>query len=247
MNCRWYVIGSLFTIPMAIVPLIDVFNPVFEVPEETSLESFGQAATWIILIIIGIFYTVGSLIMVRAFEDPIPEPLLKDWKHFCTDELLAAWCFLLAAVPTVPFSFVYIAHEPETGTYWAMLFGSILLICTSSWFVYVAYPSRSHLLKNVRPHVLPIVENIFGKDSFICAHAATDWLASVWFFLIGSLIFMFGTFILIIESENDRQLFIWITSYFDFLFFAIGSAYLVAGLLTQYTSYVDILIFKNKY
>lgn len=110
---------------------------------------------------------------------------------------------------------------------------------------------------------------MFGTDSFLCFHLANDWLASVWFFLIGtflllllyccfffifhrirhqdlvsinilklsmyislyiymliifylitstgtvigSFIFMFGSFILIIESVNDRQLFIWITSY----------------------------------
>ena len=210
---------------MAIVPLIDVFHPFFLVPPETTLESFGQSVTWILLIIVGIFSTIASFVMVRAFEEPIPEPLLKDWKHFCTDELLAAWCFLFSVIPAFPFSFVFIAKEPDVGINWAMLFGSILLIGSSSWFVYVAYPSRSHVLKNVKPHV----EELFGKESWLCRHVATDWLASVWFFLIGALICMFGTFILILESENDRQLFVWITSYFDFLMFAIGSAYLVAG------------------
>jgi hypothetical protein len=227
---RWYVAGSLLSIPMAIVPLIDVFHPIFEVPPETVLQTFSQSATWICLIIVGVFYTIGSLVLVRAFDEPVPEALFKNYEHICTDELLAAWCFLLAAIPSVPFCLVYIRVEPEAGVNYAMLFGAFLLIAMSAWFVYVAYPSRHHLIENVQPYILPLVERMFGKNSWLCRHVATDWLASMWIFLIGSLIFMFGSFILIIESENDRQLFIWITSYFDFLLFAIGSAYLVAGM-----------------
>ena len=40
---------------------------------------------------------------------------------------------------------------------------------------------------------------------------------------------MFGSYCLIIASENDRQYYMWLTSFIDALLFTIGSAYFVAA------------------
>lgn len=74
---------------------------------------------------------------VRAFEEPPVRPLLYNYKHFQTDELVAAWLFLAGTVPSVPYMLVYFVVSPSTGYFKISLFffgvGNILLL--SSDFV----------------------------------------------------------------------------------------------------------------
>lgn len=42
----------------------------FDEPEHTSLDVIANASTWVLLIIMGVAYTVGSFAFVRAFDDP---------------------------------------------------------------------------------------------------------------------------------------------------------------------------------
>jgi hypothetical protein len=134
---------------MSIVPLVDVQCHIFHVPSETEVLAFGQSITWILLIIIGSCYTVGSYAFIRAFEDPRPEALFKNSKHFCTDELLGAWIFFIAALPTVPYSMYYISTGPTILIYWGMLLASLMFISACGWFVYVCYPKRHHLIVSI--------------------------------------------------------------------------------------------------
>ena len=145
----WYVLGSVGGLVLAIIPLIDIYSNIFGVTEGTSLQLFSQSATWILLILSCFFYTVGSVIFVRAFEDPRPPPLLPHYKHFRTDELLASWTFFFAAVPAIPYSLFYIHSEPHNKTYWALLMASFMLIGVNIYFVYVCYPSHHHLVVRI--------------------------------------------------------------------------------------------------
>lgn len=62
------------------------------------------------------------------------------------DELLGAWLFFWAAVPSVPYSGIFLYDEPGQLTYWANFVASILFVVASFAFVYVCYPSNHHLM-----------------------------------------------------------------------------------------------------
>lgn len=136
---RWFVGGSLVSAFIPIVPLVDIYFPFFVVPEKTDLAALSESATWILLILSGLFYTVGSLAFVRAFEDPPLPPLFK-WYHLSTDELVAAWLFLLAALPSVPYALFFLGTNPTSHEYWGLLGASILFVLGSYGFVYTCYP-----------------------------------------------------------------------------------------------------------
>ena len=58
-----------------------------------------------------------------------------------------------------------------------------------------------------------------SEDSPVLSHIATDWLASCWLTFWGSLMWFFGSILLLVSAENDRQVFVWATS--------LGDAFLV--------------------
>lgn len=182
----WYVWGSLVSALIPFVPLIDIYVVFFRVPPDTALHEFSQTATWVLMIISGIFYTLGSLAFVRAFETP-PVHALFSWYHLGTDELLGAWLFFIAALPFVPYSFVYIRNDPTNLVYWANLGASVLFILGSAAFVYVCYPTQHAALEHVTPKLLPLVQSCFGEKFWICRHVSNDWLATCWFFFHGHL------------------------------------------------------------
>ena len=143
--CRWYVWGSLLSAFIALIPLIDLSVSIFNVPEATSLKAFDESATWVLLILSSIFFTIGSYVFVRAFESP-PKPPLFTWRHFSTDELLAAWLYLFAMSPYIPYAMFYINVNRHRYVYWGAFFASIFFVVASAFFVYTCYPSHHHLL-----------------------------------------------------------------------------------------------------
>lgn len=150
-HLRWYVWGSLLSAFIAVVPLVDLSITIFHVPVETSLKAFDESATWVLLIISSIFFTVGSYVFVRAFESP-PKPPLFTWKHFSTDELLAAWLYLFAMSPYIPYAMFYINVNRHKYVYWGAFFASCFFVVASAFFVYTCYPSHHHLLVRLHCH-----------------------------------------------------------------------------------------------
>ena len=137
------------------IPLIDLSISIFHVPEATSLKAFDESATWVLLIISSIFFTIGSYVFVRAFESP-PKPPLFTWRHFATDELLAAWLYLFAMSPYIPYAMFYINVNRHRYVYWGAFFASIFFVAASAFFVYTCYPSHHHLLVRVTHCVLHV-------------------------------------------------------------------------------------------
>jgi hypothetical protein len=208
----WMVWGSLLSAIMPIVPLIDIYCPLFHDPEGTVLAEFGKALTWILCIISGICFTVGSAVYVRAFEDPPLRPLFENFYHFQTDELLASWLFLFAMLPAVPYSLLYLIPFPYDLNYIGFFMTSLLFIAGSLFFVYTCYPSSKG--DNHETHselLLPIFRLIFGSKSSILKHVQTDWLAATWFMFWATFFCTLGSYFLVFYAQNDRQLFVYIT------------------------------------
>ena len=93
------------------------------------------------MIFSGIFFTIGSLIFVRAFEEPPVRPLLYNLKHFQTDELLAAWMFLIGTIPAVPYTLVYFLIDPN-ATYLGATSCSSIMVVGTILFVMACYPTE---------------------------------------------------------------------------------------------------------
>lgn len=135
---RWFVFGSIGGVIFAILPLIIAENsPV----TDDALPTVDYDITWGILTFSGVLFTIGSLMFVRAFEEPPIRPLLYNYKHFQTDELLAAWFFLAGTVPSVPYFFVYFIVQPSASVLGAMSCSGLMIIGTIL-FVFACYPSE---------------------------------------------------------------------------------------------------------
>jgi hypothetical protein len=246
----WFVWGSLISALMPIPCLIDIYSEIFDTPEDTKLKAFDAASTWIFLILSGAFFTAGSYAFVRAFGDPHRPPLLGNYYHFQTDELLGAWLYLFAVVPGVPFSIVYLGYNMTKLTYWGGLFGSILVVAASYGFVRNSYPSdkydsgapqaskklplpvsqaETEENKKVTQLVLPVARAMLGEKSWVIKHVINDWLATCWFFFYASVLVSFGSWVLLLGAANDRQLYVFLFGLLDSIIFTVGSAYFVAG------------------
>jgi hypothetical protein len=164
-----------------VIPLIDLYVHFFVIPVNTSLAAFDASLTWVLCIISGAFFTVGSWVFIRAFEDPTPPPLLPKYYHTQTDELLGtvhktylgeislisectlgAWLFLLGMIPTVPYCIEYILDDSANIVYWGALVGSVVFTFFCAFFLYCCYPANMHLL------TVTLVIFLLAKTLIVC-------------------------------------------------------------------------------
>jgi hypothetical protein len=231
----WMVWGSIAGTVIPIVPLADIWAHFFTYDYSNEVHEFDESATWVFCIVSGIFSIVGSYMFVRAFKEPMPPPLFPHFKHTATDELVAAWLFLLAALPLVPYTLTFLLVEPHIVTYWMNFIASVFSIVGSIFFVYTCYPSKDNHHSHeanaaTQSHVmLPYFVKVFGEGHWILRHVQTDWLASTWFIFWSIALFAIGCYFLMIASTNMRQFYLWFTTFIDMFMFLIGSAYYCAA------------------
>ncbi len=133
---------------------LDFFNNT-----DDALPILDYVGTWTLLVVSGYFFTVGSCFFVRAFEEPAPEPLFKNWKHFRSDELTGAWCFLLGTVPFVPYTIIFWSLAPGQIIYIGAVIVSLIFVACTYLFVLACYPtetvrtvlsaSPTHIFRNI--------------------------------------------------------------------------------------------------
>lgn len=234
----WMVWGSLLSTLIPIIPLLDIYVKIFHTREATILYEFSKASTWILCIVSGVFFTVGSWVYIRAFEVPEPTPLLHNFYHFSSDELLASWLFLFAVFPAVPYSLLYLIPYPYHVMYVGSFIASLLFVAGSSFFVYACYPN-SQVLGGETHIIEPFVRRVCGNHTFLLKHVSSDWLAACWFICIATFICAIGSYLLIFSATNDRQVFVYTSGFVDCLLFLIGSMYYVAGSYCETTDLSD--------
>jgi hypothetical protein len=206
----WFVVGSVLAMLIPIVPLVNLFYPFWY--SEDSLPLLSDAATYGLLIASGFFFTLGSLAFVRATEEPPLPPLFaKVSEHLETDELLAAWLFLLATIPFPLFMAVYVYYNVHVLLYWGCLFASIMFVLATYFFVLTCYPSVE-----INYQLAPkIAVFLFGERSWINKHLSNDWLASTWLFFYATLVMTVGCswmLILALYDGSGLDIFDWATS-----------------------------------
>ena len=233
----WFVFGSAYITLASIIPLIDIYVPVFGTQEE-ELAMFTYVATWFLMVASGFFFILGSLAFLRACEDPHMAPLLHNVPHLHTDELLGAWLFLIAMLPSVPYSvFFLIAYHYEL-LYLGMLVVAILLCIGSYMFVLACYPHEetAEIHKEggdeLAARSLPYVLWCLGDRDWVRVHLGNDWLLSVWVIYWVTLLACILSFLKFVQDwyiGYAPGLFIWGTGFADAVWFLIGSMYFVAG------------------
>lgn len=231
----WFVVGSIIATLIPIVPLVDLFYP-FWTTTGGSLPLLEDAATFGLLIASGVFFTFGSYAFVRATEEPPLRPLLISWSstHLATDELLAAWLFLFATIPFVPFMAVYVYYNSDVLLYWGCLVASIIFVIATYFFVLACYPSEE-----ARHQIIPYLTSFICSDKcWMKKHLANDWLAGTWIFYYATLLMCIGSVVMLVislrSSEiNHLEVFDWASSTLDSIIFLIGSAYFCAGSYSQ--------------
>lgn len=208
----WFVIGSVGTIIIPIVPLLDLFYPFWPTSSTGSLPLLQDAATFGLLIVSGIFFTLGSLAFVRATEDPPLRPLFTFTIHLATDELLAAWFFLLGTIPFVPFMAVYVYYNPSILVYWGCLVASFVFVIATYFFVLACYPTEEVKHSVIIPYLSRMV---CGENCWIQKHLSNDWLAGTWIFFYGTLLLCIGSTAMLfiaVNDQNDLEIFDWASS-----------------------------------
>mmetsp|Transcript_11728 Transcript_11728/g.25625 ORF Transcript_11728/g.25625 Transcript_11728/m.25625 type:complete len:440 (-) Transcript_11728:534-1853(-) len=139
----WFVIGSVGFVITASIALANSYDFEHLLGEDDStLSSSDYRATWWLMVVSGIFCTLGSLAFVRALhEDPPMRPMFS-WYHLQNDELLGSWLFFFAVLPFIPYSLIYLANAGYTGLlFLGMLVLSIFIAIACLMFAIACYPS----------------------------------------------------------------------------------------------------------
>ena len=236
----WFVVGSVIATLIPVVPLIDLYYEFWDTGGEKSLPLLQDAVTFGLLIASGFFFTLGSLAFVRATEEPVLEPLFSHISiHMATDELLAAWLFLFATIPFVPFMAVYVYYNPSVLLYWGCLITAVIFVLGTYFFVLACYPSDR---EERRHQIVPMMVGCLcrGGDYFgLNGHLSNDWLAGCWLFFWGTLVMLGGSVFMLVYTlkegggRNHLEVFDWATSTIDSIVFLVGSAYFCAGSYPQ--------------
>ena len=135
----WFVWGSVVTALTAVYPIINK-EVTHDIHNDDVLPATDFEITWAMLIISGLFFTLGSLAFVRAFEEPPKQPLFHNYKHFQTDELLGAWFFLFGTMPAVPYMGVFFLITPSAFYFFGTVAAGVFVLA-SYLFVVSCYPS----------------------------------------------------------------------------------------------------------
>lgn len=224
----WMVWASLLSAAIACVPLADIHLRFFYAPKDTQLAAFSESSTWILAIFMGLFFTLGAMAFVRAFDDP-PVPPLFSWRHFGTDELLGAWLTFFGCMPAIFYCVIFVADDPTDIVYWGGFIASVLFNLGAALFVYTCYGHENSGETVWKPYTYLCLKSLVGDRPYILKHVANDWLAACWFFFFCSVLWAIGSIVYICIARNERQDFIYAASLADALLFTIGSAYFVAG------------------
>ena len=122
----WYLFGSLFMTVIASVVLWSTYEETKLGTDDSILPVLEFRMAWILMILSGLFFTIGSAAFMRAVNDPPMKPLFSCY-HISTDELLGAWFFLLGVIPAIPYSIIFLYIERST-LFWCAL--AVSIICS---------------------------------------------------------------------------------------------------------------------
>ena len=227
----WFLWGSIFAMVIPIIPLVALYEELWENHEAFYPKKY--TAVYTLLVVIGIFYTIGSYFFLRVFKEPAVPPLLPcSAMMFSTDEILGAWMFFIGTAPSIPIVSLYVYEEPHSSTFILALAISVFATFSMGLFVYLTIPIAGHVHKIAPTHKLDFIKVCCCNSDCFNKHLENDWLIAAWIFLffsIFSVIISIGKLIDSVHKNEDRGVYDWSTGLVNCIMFTIGSAYFVAG------------------
>lgn len=212
----WFALGSISVVIFSAVILANSYHTTVLGTDDSSLSAVRYRAIWWCMVASGVFFTLGSLLFVRAmFKTPPMRPLLGSCYHCSSDELMGSWMFFIGCLPLIPYCFVYLAQE-RSAFYLGAFIVSIILNIGAYIFVLSCYPNKNG--EKRKPYIKPVVKamcNCCISNAFIEKHLYNDWLAGTWILLWGNVLGLIGFAVLAIVAIWNRkslQLFIYGTS-----------------------------------
>mmetsp|Transcript_886 Transcript_886/g.1371 ORF Transcript_886/g.1371 Transcript_886/m.1371 type:complete len:607 (-) Transcript_886:213-2033(-) len=228
----WFAIGSVLFVITSVMILINSFGKSLG-EDDSALDGYHYRATWVLMIISGIFGTLGAMAFMRAVhEEPPFKPLFPNWYFVQNDELVGSWLFLLASLPVIPYSLIYLSTEHDNFIYLSSLAISVLLALGCTLFVVACHPSENPRRRKIIQPIAFYACLFFCSEEWMKLHLSNDWLAGCWFIYWGTLlatIACFALFLVALAKENVLLSFIYGTALVETICFLVGSAYFVAG------------------
>lgn len=179
---RWYVVASVLSVLIGIVVLAgNHWHDSIMAHDDLIFNENEYITQWVLIVVSGVFFTIGSMAFLRAVNDPPMSPMFPSYYHVCTDELVGAWCFVGATLPFLPYAFLYLNANSYSTFYFLMMAMSIMAVLASFIFLYTCYPSDAERT----PVILPMI-NAMNVGHICCSqrlmekHLANDWLALTW-------------------------------------------------------------------
>ena len=223
----WFLLGAVFITAAASVVLANSYNEVIGT-DDSFLSRGAYRASWILMVMSGMFLTIGSFAFVRAMNDPPMRPLFR-CRHFATDELFGSWMFAVATLPGIPYCLIFLAYQRDL-TYLAMLVFAVLSFLGSCLFVRGSYPVANESSKS---KILSWLKCCCGRRRFFTKHCATDWLVGCWLMFwssaVGTVGLFFFTVYYLYMGASSVANFANLCTFFDSIIFLVGAAYFVAG------------------
>lgn len=227
----WFVLGSLVFLGHSVAMYVNSFT--YMVGEDDSvLSKFHYRAIWLMMIFSSFFFTLGSFAFLRAVhEDPPMKALFPGITHMQSDELLGSWLFLIATVPLIPFSLIYLS-ESDDIEFFGGLVVSCLFVLGSMLFVRACYP-ESEVPR--QPMMRPLMKTlccICCSRKWMEKHFSNDWLCGCWFVYwatLASFVFSAVLLFLAVSEDNNIGMFIYSIGTLENGCFLLGALYFIAG------------------
>lgn len=230
----WFSVGSLYVVVAASIVLANGFDNKFLGDDSSGMTNFHYRATWVLILISGLFFTGGSLAFVRAVHEPALKPCFPNWYHFQSDELLGSWLFFLGVVPLLPYCFIFLVESTsfnEKMMFLGCMAISVLLLIASFLFARACYPSEHSRQQYILPLALCCLRGCLA-EKWISFHFANDWLAGCWLLFWATVLCTLACFVLMIsaiQTHDSLLTFIYTTAWTENIMFSIGAAYFVCG------------------
>lgn len=238
----WFLWGSILAMVIPIIPLVAIYEVLWE--NEEAFYPKKYTAVYSLLVVIGIFYSIGSYFFLRVFKEP-PVPALLNFSTmiFSTDEIIGAWMFFLGTSPSIPIVALYVYEEPHSSTFIVALIVSVIATVSMGIFVYLVIPIPGHVHKTVPTHKLDFIKSCCPNSNCFNKHLENDWLIAAWLFLLFSafsVIISIGKLSDSIHQSYERGVYDWSTGLVNCVMFTIGSAYFVAGSYPYETTLTEV-------
>jgi len=234
----WMVWGSLFASLIPVMPLISVNlapNQEWWPPYGGGVMSVpSHSAVYVLLSVgCGLFFAVGSYLLLRSYRRPQPPPLLTACGGCLpTDEVHSLWWFTVGTAVTIPCTAIYVYYFPKSHEFSGACFVCCFATVLSVLFTITMYPSSS-LAAGSKQRLAPYLHSVcFGPGSTMHVHVKTDILIVFWVGLWGCVFGTVGCVVLLayyIYKKDGLGIFNYVTGGVDLVLFLVGSLYYLAG------------------